>query len=119
MLLRTGLSIHVRFANSAPKAHSFLVPGVSVALLNTAVDSDNGNSVMRRHVTRALQIWPTSLESTVQEGITRGEFRADVDPTECRPTLIMATLEVDLMISRLQSSQNALYRAQQRLNEYL
>jgi hypothetical protein len=74
MLLRTGLTIHVPFGTSAPKAHSFLVPGVSVALLNTAVDSDNGNSAMRRHVTRALQIWPTRWSRLSKKELLEGSF---------------------------------------------
>ncbi len=81
MLLRTGLSIRVQFGEFRAEG-TFILSAwqpVSVALLNAAVEADDGNSALRQHVTRALQIWPTPLEWIVQEGITGGSFRADVD----------------------------------------
>ncbi len=121
MLLRTGLSIHVQFGEFRAEG-TFILSAwqpVSVALLNAAVDADNGNSALRRHITRALQIWPTPFESVVQEGITSREFRADVGPTDVSTDPGHGDTEGALVISRLQCSQNALQRPQQRLNEYL
>jgi hypothetical protein len=76
MLFRTGLCIRVQLGEFRADG-TFIVGAwqpVSVALLNTVVDSDDGNSALRRHVTRAFQIWPTPLESIVQEGISSGSF---------------------------------------------
>ncbi len=83
-MLRTGLNIGVQFGEFRAEG-TFILSAwqpVSVALLNAAVDAADGNSALRQHVSRALQIWPTPFESVVQEGITSGEFRADVGPTD-------------------------------------
>jgi hypothetical protein len=53
MLLRTGLSIHVQFGEFRAEG-TFILSAwqpVSVALLNAAVEADDGNSAFRRHVT--------------------------------------------------------------------
>lgn len=77
-----------------------LVPG-GCPLLNTAVDSDDGNAQLREKARCALGSWRTRLESIIEEGQRRREIRGDIDSTELG-TLIVSTLEGSLMLSRLQ-----------------
>src|ERR1700756_4054745 len=70
-------------------------------VLNTAVDADDGNAALRARVVKALRSWSTRLENIVKEAQERGEIRQEVDPKTVA-TLIIASLEGALMMSRLQ-----------------
>ena len=87
-------------------------------MLNTAIDSDDGNAVLRAHVAKALRSWMNRLEAIVEEARQRGEARRDADPKQIA-TLIVASLEGGLMVSRLQRNDDALRRIRQHLNWYL
>jgi TetR/AcrR family transcriptional regulator, transcriptional repressor for nem operon len=83
-----------------------VVPG-GCALMNTAVEADDGNPKLRRLALGALRQWRGQLTGIVEEGIGAGEIRKDVDP--CRlANRIIATLEGALMISRLERNHSAL-----------
>jgi TetR/AcrR family transcriptional regulator, transcriptional repressor for nem operon len=94
-----------------------LVPG-GCPLLNTAVDSDDGNTELRGKARQALNSWLDRLQSIAAEGQRRGEVRADVDSAELA-TLIASTLEGSLMVSRLRRKDDPLDLACQHLEEYL
>ncbi|HLY62356.1 MAG TPA: TetR family transcriptional regulator [Terriglobia bacterium] len=94
-----------------------LVPG-GCPLLNTAIDSDDGNPKLRAKARRALRWWLNRLQSIAEEGRRRGEIRADVDSGELA-TLIVSTLEGSLMVSRLQRADGARNLAGRHLVEYL
>ena len=87
-------------------------------ILNTAIDSDDGNPVLRARVAKALRFWLTRLQTIVKDAQERGETRAGVDPRGVA-TLIVASLEGALMMSRLERNDEPLRRVQQHLNRYL
>lgn len=95
---------------------SFLPGGCP--LMNTAIDSDDGNPVLRRLVFDAIEDWKSRLAAIVQEGIRRREIRRSIDPNRIATTII-AALEGALMISRLEGSKTALRDAQQSLEALL
>jgi TetR/AcrR family transcriptional repressor of nem operon len=97
--------------------HAGLVPG-GCPLLNTAIDSDDGNPVLRGKARRALTGWLDRLVSVVEEGKQRGEVRKNANP-EKLATLIVSTLEGSLMLSRLQRTYGPLDIAVRHLEEYL
>src|SRR5437588_10182192 len=70
-------------------------------LLNTGVDSDDGNPQLREKARRALSSWLERLPNIIEEGQRRGEIPRDVDVSELA-TLIISTLEESQMVSRLQ-----------------
>jgi TetR/AcrR family transcriptional repressor of nem operon len=94
-----------------------LVPG-GCPLLNTAIDSDDGNPQLRAKARRALSWWLDRLQSIAEEGQKRGEVRSDVDSATLA-TLIASTLEGSLMVSRLQRKDHPLDLACRHLEEYL
>jgi TetR/AcrR family transcriptional regulator, transcriptional repressor for nem operon len=94
-----------------------LVPG-GCPLLNTAIDSDDGNSQLRGKARRALSSWLDRLRCIINDGQRRGEVRSDVDPAELA-TLIVSTLEGSSMVSRLQRKDDARGLACRYLEEYL
>jgi TetR/AcrR family transcriptional regulator, transcriptional repressor for nem operon len=87
-------------------------------ILNTATDSDDGNTVLRTRVAKALRSWLSRLQTIVEQAQERGETRAGVDP-KAVATIIVASLEGALMISRLQRNDEALRRVQSHLNRFL
>jgi TetR/AcrR family transcriptional repressor of nem operon len=93
-----------------------LVPG-GCPLLNTAVDADNGNFVLRRKAERALDGWMDRLRKIVEQGKRGKEIRSEVDAEEVAATII-STLEGSLMISRLQRSERAIDRGCRHLARY-
>ncbi len=93
-----------------------LVPG-GCPLLNTAIDSDDGNPQLRAKARRALSWWLDRLQSIAEEGQRRGEVRSDVDSGKLA-TLIASTLEGSLMVSRLQRKDHPLDLACNHLEEY-
>jgi TetR/AcrR family transcriptional regulator, transcriptional repressor for nem operon len=94
-----------------------LVPG-GCPLLNTAIDSDDGNPQLREKARRALAGWLARIASIVEEGQGRGEIRPDIDSAELA-ALIVSTLEGSLMISRLQRTEQRGDWARRHLLEYL
>jgi TetR/AcrR family transcriptional repressor of nem operon len=93
------------------------VPG-GCPVLNTAVDADDGNPILRSRVGKALRSWTGSLQSYVEEAQQQRDAKPDVDPKDVA-TLIVASLEGALMMSRIQRNDEALRRVQSHLNEYL
>jgi TetR/AcrR family transcriptional repressor of nem operon len=86
--------------------------------LNTEIDADDGNPVLRAHVAKALPFWLTRLQTIVEKARERGETRSGADP-KLVATQIVASLEGALMMSRLQRNDEALRRVQSHLNRYL
>jgi TetR/AcrR family transcriptional repressor of nem operon len=87
-------------------------------ILNTAIDADDGNPALRTRVAKALRAWLSRLQAIVEQGQERGEISGDVDPKGVA-TLIVASLEGALMISRIHRNDEALRRVQSHLNSYL
>ena len=87
-------------------------------ILNTAIDADDGNPVLRARVAKALRSWVTRLQVIVEQAQEQGETRRGVD-SKAVATLIVAALEGALMMSRIQRNDEALRRVQSHLNTYL
>jgi TetR/AcrR family transcriptional repressor of nem operon len=94
-----------------------LVPG-GCPLLNTAIDSDDGNPQLRAKARQALSSLIDRLQSVAEEGQRRGEVRGDVDSAKLA-TLIASTLEGSIMVSRLQKKEEPRDLAVRHLEEYL
>jgi TetR/AcrR family transcriptional repressor of nem operon len=94
-----------------------LVPG-GCPILNTAVDADDGNPVLRDRARIALALWIRRLSRTVKKGIAKGEIRQDAD-AEQTAAVVISVLEGALMMSRLQWSEKPLDYARAHLNDFL
>lgn len=102
-------------SNSVDKLKQFMtnfverrpsVPG-GCPLLNTAIDADDGNAVLRERARKAFREWRDLLTSIISTGIERKEIRRGVDAKKLA-TLIISSLEGALMISRLEHDREAL-----------
>lgn len=93
------------------------IPG-GCPLLNTAIDSDDGNPVLRERVHKALHEWRAMLRKIVEEGIAQGMIRPDLNPDDVAGHII-ATLEGGMVISRIEHNNAALRSARSHLETYL
>jgi TetR/AcrR family transcriptional repressor of nem operon len=87
-------------------------------ILNTAVDADDGNAMLRTRVRKALRNWVARIETIVEKAAARGEIRAGADP-KTAATLIVATLEGAIMITRVERNNRALACVQRQLERYI
>jgi TetR/AcrR family transcriptional repressor of nem operon len=102
----------VNFINGRPA-----VPG-GCPVLNTAVEADDGNLLLRDRVRAAWREWRDYLAEIVAAGLKRKEIRPEVDPKQVA-TLLISSLEGALMIARLERNKEALLTAQSHLERYL
>jgi len=93
------------------------VPG-GCPLLNTAVDSDDGNLMLRERARKALADWKRRLVKMMKTGMAGGEIAPEAEPG-CIATLIISSLEGALMISRLDETSAALQVVKCHLNSVL
>lgn len=93
------------------------VPG-GCCILNTAVDADDGNPILRDRVTKALEGWISRLQTYLRLAAKQGELRPGVD-TKAVATMVIATLEGALMMSRLEKSDRALKGVEKYLYSWL
>jgi TetR/AcrR family transcriptional repressor of nem operon len=87
-------------------------------LLNTAIDTDDGNPVLRERARKALRAWRGYLVSVIRAGIKAREIRPRVDAKKLA-TLIISSLEGAIMVYRLERSEEALRGVQAHLDNYL
>jgi TetR/AcrR family transcriptional regulator, transcriptional repressor for nem operon len=102
----------MNFINGRPA-----VPG-GCPVLNTAVEADDGNLLLRDRVRAAWREWRDYLAEIVAAGLKRKEIRPEVDAKQVA-TLIISSLEGALMIARLERNKEALLTAQSHLERYL
>jgi TetR/AcrR family transcriptional regulator, transcriptional repressor for nem operon len=94
-----------------------LVPG-GCPLMNTAVEADDGNPVLRTRARKALQGWTERLSRITAEGIEKHQIHGRVAPRQLSE-LIISSLEGALLISRLQKDEEPLRAMRQHLDGYL
>ncbi len=87
-------------------------------LLNTAVDSDDGNALMRGRVRAALDQWCSTLAGFVRRGQANGELRGEIDP-DTVAVIMISTLEGAVMMSRLEKTRKPLRKVGEHLESYL
>ena len=94
-----------------------IIPG-GCPLLNTAIDTDDGNPVLRERARKALEGWRSYIVSVIRGGIKTREIRPRVNPKKLA-TLIISSLEGAIMVYRLERNEQALHGVQAHLDDYL
>lgn len=87
-------------------------------LMNTAIDSDDGNPVLRELALEGIRAWKTRLEKIVREGQKTGEIREETVARQVA-NVVISTLEGALMISRMEGNRKALLDARAALEAML
>lgn len=87
-------------------------------LLNTAVDSDDGNPLLRGKACAALDRWRARIADIVRQGQRNRELRGSVDPAAVA-AIVIASLEGAVMMSRLEKTREPLRTVGKHLAGYL
>lgn len=87
-------------------------------LLNTAVESDDTHPALRELAQQAMNSWRHLICLIINKGIDKGEIRPDVDADQVA-TIMIATLEGAMMMSKLYGDAIHMERAVNHLNEYI
>ena len=83
-------------------------------VLNTAIESDDAHANLKEKAKDAM----SSVGSIVKKGVRDGEFRSDTDPRETA-SVVVATLEGAVMLSRLYDDPAHMRRAVDHLKRHL
>jgi TetR/AcrR family transcriptional regulator, transcriptional repressor for nem operon len=87
-------------------------------LLNTAVDSDDGNPLLRSKARSALDQWRGRIADIVRGGQQSGELRRGIEAGAVA-TIMIASLEGAVMMSRMEQTREPLHTVGKHLAEYL
>jgi TetR/AcrR family transcriptional repressor of nem operon len=93
------------------------VPG-GCAVMNAAIENDDGNPALRERARQAMDGLRGLVARTAEWGKTHGQVRPDVDGEELA-TVMVATLEGAVMLSRLYGDEAHVARAAAHLRRYL
>ncbi len=85
-------------------------------LMNAAIEVDDTNAVLRQQTFNMLAQLKASVGKLITNGIKNGQVRSDVDP-EYNGTIIIATLEGAIMMSRLERTDISILQAIRHLRE--
>jgi TetR/AcrR family transcriptional regulator, transcriptional repressor for nem operon len=86
-------------------------------IMNTATESDDANPPLRAKALDAMNQWRALITRIIDEGIARGEF-FEVNGDEVA-SLIIASIEGGMLLSKLYSDETHLRRAVAYLVEYV
>ncbi len=87
-------------------------------IFNMAIDADDTNALLRARAAKALRSLLGRIKGIVIAGVDAGEIRDDVDPKTVA-SLIFASLEGALVLSRLERSDCALQQMREHLWRYI
>lgn len=87
-------------------------------ILNTAVESDDTHPKLRQRARLAMESWHSLIQRLLRKGVERGEISASAD-ADAAATIIIATIEGALMMSKLYDDNRFLAQAIAHLQAYL
>lgn len=87
-------------------------------ILNTAIESDDAHPILRARTEAAMSNLIASLQRIVDNGIARGEIRAEVHSQEVAVVFI-STMEGALMLSRLYNERQHITFALRHIEQFI
>lgn len=87
-------------------------------LLNTAIDTDDGNVALRERAREALRDWHSRLTSLLALAVRQGALKRQAHPQKLA-SIIISILEGALMMSRLEGDRSSLETARDHLIAHL
>lgn len=87
-------------------------------ILNTAIESDDAHPALRDRVQQAMTSWRELIGQIINKGIEKGEIRPTINADEVA-TILIATIEGGIMMSKLYGDAIYLERAINHLTEYI
>ena len=87
-------------------------------ILNTAVESDDAHAKLKEQAREAMSSWLRLIGGIIKEGVRTGELEPDTDPRKTA-SVVVATLEGAVMLSRLYGEPGYMRRSVDHLKEHL
>lgn len=87
-------------------------------VLNTAVESDDTNPLLREGARAVVEEWRTMIQTTVETGIARAEIHPEVDGARLA-LLLIATMEGAVMLTQLLGDPGPLEQAYAHLRQHI
>jgi TetR/AcrR family transcriptional regulator, transcriptional repressor for nem operon len=87
-------------------------------VLNTAIEADDTNPPLRDRAKQVMDEWQELIIRVARKGIRTGELRPEIDP-EALATVVTATLEGAVMLSKLYSNPIHMGRAVDHLTAHI
>jgi AcrR family transcriptional regulator len=87
-------------------------------LLNIAVESDDALPSLRQQASREMRKWHSCLTRVITTGMRRGEIQPQID-AKATATLLIASLEGGLMLSKLHGDPLYLQQVVKHLQDYI
>lgn len=87
-------------------------------ILNTAIDSDDTHTVLRKHAASALRNWQTRVMEAVADGVASGELRPEADAV-ATAAILTSALEGAIMVTALLREPAHMKRVASHLHAYL
>jgi TetR/AcrR family transcriptional repressor of nem operon len=87
-------------------------------LLNAAIEADDAHPILRKGAVKILDILRDSLITVLNNGIKYKQIKADID-TEFYATIIIASLEGAIMMSKLRGNNDDIRRVLTHLEQQL
>ena len=87
-------------------------------VLNTAIEADDAHARLKERARGAMDGWLRLVGGIVKEGVRSGELWPDADPRETA-SVVVATLEGAVMLSRLHDDPAHMRRAVDHLKKHL
>jgi TetR/AcrR family transcriptional repressor of nem operon len=92
------LRVYAKVYHSFTSTNKF--PEGGCPILNTAVDADDTNPMLKDKAAHAVLRWKKSIENLIQSGIAASEFKADTDVNSTALAMI-ALIEGGIMIAKV------------------
>jgi len=87
-------------------------------ILNTAIDSDDTHTVLRKHAASAMRNWQTRVMEAVADGVASGELRPEADAV-ATASILTSALEGAIMVTALLREPAHMKRVASHLHAYL
>jgi len=92
-------TVYDRFSNNA-------FPQGGCPILNTAIEADDTNVVLKEKAAAAIVKWKKNVEDIIKKGVQAGEFKEITDPAQFALSMI-ALIEGGIMIAKVTNSQGS------------
>ena len=87
-------------------------------ILNTAIESDDAHAKLKERAKEAMSSWLRLIGGIIKEGVRTGELEPDTDPRKTA-SVVVATLEGAIMLSRLYDNPAYMKSSVDHLKEHL
>lgn len=109
-LIKNATTFREKLMVYAKVYHSFTsvnFPDGGCPILNTAVDADDTNPILKEKAAQVILRWKKTIEELIQAGITAGEFKPGID-TERTALSMIALIEGGIMIAKVTNTRTSL-----------